>query len=66
MKRGLYTYDPEVVVSRWRLALASFRFVWRRKARLLLTGSYGCLDWTHCDVCRGTVLAIRAIEEAER
>lgn len=61
MTRWLYTYDPEVVEARWRLARASFRFVWRRRARLLLTGSYGCLDWSLCDTCRHTVLALRAI-----
>lgn len=66
MTRGHYTYDHEVVTSRWRLALASFRFLWRARARLYLTAPW-CVatlaDWTHCDACRGTVLALRAIEE---
>lgn len=69
MKRGLYTYDPEVVESRWRLAKASFRYLARKGLRLYLTGRW-CVDivgnWTRCPACRGTVLALRLIEEAGR
>lgn len=61
MRGGLYTYDPEVVESRWRLHIGSFRYVAKSKARLYLTGAYGCLDWSLCDACRPVVLALRAI-----
>lgn len=64
--KGLYTYDREVVETRWRLHRASFRFLWLRRARLYLTAPWcvGILgDWTHCDACRPTVLALRAVIE---
>ncbi len=64
-----WTYDPEVVESRWRLALAAFRFAWQRKARLYATAPWCAgvvADWTHCAACRATVLALRLIEEAGR
>lgn len=62
MTRGLYNYDPEVIESRWRLALASFRYLWRQHATLYLTGPY-CVaivaDWSQCAACGPHVLALR-------
>lgn len=62
MSRGLHPHDPEVVESRWRLALASFRYLWRRHARLYLTGA-ACVstlpDWTECAACGPLVRALR-------
>lgn len=61
-----WTIDPEVFDGRGRIARATFRGRWRRKAHLyapcLTSGQ--CLDWVRCDACRGLVLSIRAIAEA--
>jgi hypothetical protein len=58
----LYTYDPEVVETRWRLRVAGARFVFRRRARLYLTAPWcvGMLpDWAQCPVCGPAVRALR-------
>jgi hypothetical protein len=58
--------DPEVFDGRGRIARATFRGVWRRKAHLYAPCPVAgqCLDWVRCDACRGLVLAARAIAEA--